>query len=105
MSRTLDDLLDLTADALRRGDLAALPDLTQAILAQADTPPRDQATADRLRAKADRNTRLLQAAGRGVRAARTRLGDITTGPVLTTYDAHGRRESLAASDPIPARRV
>jgi hypothetical protein len=52
MSRTLDDLLDLTADALRRGDLAALPDLTQAILAQADTPPRDQATADRLRGAA-----------------------------------------------------
>ena len=105
MSRTLDDLLDLTAEALRRGDLAALPDLTEAISAQADTPPRDRATAERLQKKADRNTRLLQAAGRGVRAARARLGDITTGPVLMTYDARGRRESLAASDPIPTRRV
>jgi hypothetical protein len=105
MTPTLDSLLDLTADALLRGDLAALAGLTEAIEAQADTPPRDRAAAERLRAKADRNARLLQAAGRGVRAARARLGDIATGPVLTTYDARGHRESIAAVDPAAARRV
>jgi hypothetical protein len=105
MTPTLDSLLDQTADALRRGDLHALTELSQAIQAQADTQPRDRATAERLRAKADRNVRLLQAAGRGVRAARARLGDIATGPVLTTYDARGRRESVAPLDTVPARRV
>jgi hypothetical protein len=105
MTATLDSLLDLTADALLRGDLAALPGLTRAIEAQADTRPQDRAMAERLRVKADRNARLLQAAGRGVRAARARLADIATGPVLTTYDCRGRRESVAAIDPCPARRV
>ena len=105
MTATLDSLLDLAADALLRGDLAALAGLTQAIEAQADTPPQDRAMAERLRVKADRNARLLQAAGRGVRAARARLADIAAGPVLTTYDSHGRRESVARLALGPTRRV
>lgn len=99
----LETLLDQTAEALLRGDLAALPGLTEAI--EAATPPRDQPSAERLRAKAERNARLLQAAARGVKAAKARLADITSGPVLTTYDARGRRESVAPFAMGQERRV
>jgi hypothetical protein len=99
----LETLLDQTAEALLRGDLAALADLTEAI--GAAPPPQDQISAARLRAKAERNARLLQAAARGVKAARARLADIALGPVLTTYDARGRRESVAPLGSAPARRV
>jgi hypothetical protein len=99
----LETLLDQTAEALLRGDLAALPELTEAI--GAATPPHDRISAERLRAKAERNARLLQAAARGVKAARARFADITSGPVLTTYDARGRRESVAPLGAGPTRRV
>ncbi len=94
----LEDLLDQTRDALLAGDLAALAQLGPLVEAQTDSPPRlDAAAARRLRTKADRNARLLQAAGRGINAARERLADITTGPTLTTYDARGRKAAFAAA--------
>lgn len=93
----LEDLLDQTRDALLAGDISALARLGPLVEAQADTPPHlDAEAASRLRHKAERNARLLQAAGRGLRAARDRLADIAAGPTLTTYDARGRKAALAA---------
>jgi hypothetical protein len=101
----LEDLLDRAADALLSGDLNTLDALTPQIETAAASPIPDRATADRLQAKAHRNARLLQAATRGVKAARHRLMEITRGPTLTTYDARGQKAAIAPIGPDPARRV
>jgi hypothetical protein len=102
MAPSLDDLLDQTSAALLSGDLTALARLSPLVETAASELPRDPAALARLKAKADRNSRLIAAAARGVRAARTRLGEIVRGPVLNTYDAQGRRESVG---PIPSGQV
>ncbi len=100
MATTLDSLLDATRDALLAGDFAALAGLGAGVAAEADRlPVLDAVAAQRLRSKAERNERLLQAAGRGLRAARDRMAEIASGPSLATYDSHGRKASLAG----PAR--
>jgi hypothetical protein len=96
MLERLDDLLDATRDALLAGDLAALTGLGDRVAAEVDRlPVLDARDANRLRFKAERNARLLQAAGRGLRAARDRMAEITSGPSLTTYDKEGRKARLA----------
>ena len=104
MTRRLEELLDQVAAALVRGDLAGLATLAPLIEAGADSLPRDRASASRIQRKAERNARLLQAAGRGITSARTRFADIVQGPVLTTYDARGRREAVAALPTGPVKR-
>jgi hypothetical protein len=99
----LEDLLDQAAEALLAGDLVALAALTPRI--ESAAPPQDRATAERLQAKARRNARLLEAATRGVKAARLRVAEITRGPTLTTYDARGQKAQIAPQGLIPARRV
>lgn len=101
----LETLLDQTATALLAGDLAALARLAPEIEAALDAPPPDRASAERLQWKAQRNARLLEAASRGVKAARLRMTEITRGPTLTTYDARGRRAELSPLGLTPARRV
>ncbi len=92
----LDGLLDATRDALLAGDLAALTGLGDRVAAEVDRlPALDARDAQRLRAKAERNAGLLQAAGRGLRAARDRMTEIASGPSLTTYDKDGRKARLA----------
>jgi hypothetical protein len=94
----LDDLLDQAFAALLRGDLAALAGLDARIDAAAGAlSGLGVAAARRLQRKAERNARLLQAAGRGLRAARDRMEDILSGTGLTTYDARGRKSALAGS--------
>lgn len=106
MSMHLEQLLDQTRDALVAGNFAALADLAVRVEAAAATFPRlDQPTARRLRTKADRNAKLLQAATRGIKAARQRLTDISAAATLSTYDARGRREVIAVSSALQPRRV
>lgn len=106
MQASLDDLLDQTRDALVIGNLEALAKLAPQVEALAGNLPQiDRQTADRLRRKADRNARLLQAASRGVRAAQQRLSEISAGASLVTYDARGRRETLSGSSIQMPRRV
>jgi hypothetical protein len=100
----LEDLLDRAAEALLSGDLALLARLTPQI-ESAIPATADRGLAERLHRKAQRNARLLDAATRGVKAARQRLTEITQGPSLTTYDALGRKAALAQADLTPARRV
>jgi hypothetical protein len=89
-----DAVLDRTYAALLRGDLAALGPLAAELAALPALQRLDRGTADRLGAKVARNSRLMQAAARGVRAARGRLTEISAEPALTTYDARGRRLSV-----------
>ena len=106
MQTPLDDLLDQTRDALVIGNLAALAELAPRVGALAESLPQvDQPTAERLRRKADRNARLLQAATRGVRAAQQRFRDISAGASLVTYDSRGRRETLSGASVRMPRRV
>jgi hypothetical protein len=96
----LDDLLDQAFAALLAGDLAALSGLDARIVAAADAlPALGQTAARRLQQKAERNARLLQAAGRGLRSARDRMAEILSGSCLSTYDVQGRKSALAG----PAR--
>jgi hypothetical protein len=92
----LDDLLDQVRAALLSGDLSALSALDEQIFAASNRlAAPDMATAHRLHRKAERNARLLQAAGRGLRAARERMAEIVSGPGLATYDARGRKAALS----------
>lgn len=100
----LETLLDQAAAALLAGDLVALARLAPEIEAARIAPP-DRASAERLQVKAQRNARLLEAASRGVKAARLRMTEITRGPTLTTYDARGLRAEIAPLGLTPARRV
>lgn len=101
---SLETLLDAAAEALLAGDLQALSRLTPEIESARLAPP-DRASAERLHAKAQRNARLLQAATRGVKAARLRVAEITCGPTLTTYDARGQKAQLPTGGSEPPRRV
>ncbi len=100
----LETLLDQVAAALMAGDLASLARLTPGVEAARITPA-NRAEAERLQMKARRNARLLEAATRGVKAARLRMTEIARGPTLTTYDARGQKAEIATLDCIPARRV
>lgn len=102
----LDHSLDRLRAALRRGDLAELALAATAIEAQLtalDQPP-DEAILHRLRGKAERNLKLLEAAARGLRAARHRLQEIAAGGRgLSTYDMRGQRADLGAGGSIGRR--
>lgn len=100
----LEDLLDQAAAALLAGDLAALARLTPGIAAARITSV-DRAGAERVQRKAQRNARLLDAATRGVKAARLRMTEIARGPTLTTYNARGQKAEIAPLGLEPARRV
>ncbi len=100
----LDALLDRAAEALLAGDFAELAALAPQI-DSAELAVTDRASAERLQEKALRNARLLEAATRGVKAARHRMTEITRGPTLTTYDARGQKAAILPLGPEPARRV
>jgi hypothetical protein len=99
----IEDLLDQVAQALFVGHLDQLAALTQQI--ESAGLPQDRTSAERLHAKAQRNARLLDAATRGVKAARLRVAEITRGPTLTTYDARGHKALIPQQGTGPSRRV
>ena len=97
LERMMDDL----HEALRQGQLPLIETLVPRIEAEVEKGAvRDQVMLERLHAKAIRNGHLLAAAGRGIRAAQTRLSeikDVRSG--LTTYDRSGMRmDRLARSN-------
>jgi HAMP domain-containing protein len=102
----LEDLLDKVAEALLAGDLSLLATLAPKVEAGVATlSTRDPVRADRLRAKAGRNARLLDAAARGVKAARNRMSEIARGHALTTYDSRGQRATIASVGLAAVHRV
>lgn len=89
----LEGLMDDLHEALRHGQLS----LIESLLARIETEVgkaegQDHHALRRLHAKAVRNGRLLEATGRGIRAARNRLAEIdAVRNGLTTYDRSGLR--------------
>jgi len=101
----MEELLDRTQEALVAGELMALSPLAEAMDRLASSlGPVDPAIVDRSRLKAERNGQLLQAATRGVRAARGRIAEILAEPALTTYDARGQKGSLGQVSNQPPKR-
>lgn len=106
----LDRLLEQEREALVSGDLARLPaliaDKERLLAALERGAPPGAAALERLRARATANQVLLDAALRGVRAARARLETARSGgPALSTYDARGKAESHAPARPNVERRA
>lgn len=95
----LEDVLDRIADALQRGALKELEPLNRLIMAQME----NRAALDPTRAKgvqwrAARNATLLQAAARGVRAARSRIDGLQgASATFSTYGADGRMVQVGRS--------
>lgn len=91
----LSDLLDSLHAALIAGKFDQLAALEQAIRDACARLPRDPALAATLRAKAQRNDRLLAASLRGLRAARRRIAELQALDAgHATYDPGGRKQHL-----------
>lgn len=92
--RTLIDVLDREGDALRAGDLSALPAIAEEkiqLSAEISKHPATGRDLEILRAKASANASLLAAAIRGIRAARNRLDALSeVRDVLSVYDPSGQ---------------
>lgn len=100
----LEALLDSAAAALIAGDFDALARLTPQI-ESLDLGTPDRKTAEILQAKALRNARLLDAASRGLKAAKHRMSEVTRGPTLTTYDARGQKAQISPLANVAVRRA
>lgn len=104
----IEELLDRVHAALLAGDLTALAGQLAQLEGFSPEALREVGAAGlaRLRAKADRNARCLEAAGRGLRAAQRRLAEIrAAGQGLQTYDGAGQRRTFAAAGQQIARRL
>lgn len=90
---SIERLLDQMHVAILAGDFATLVPLVpqlEAALTGLNRP--DQALLQRISGKAARNAACLLAAGRGVRAALRRLGEVRQNAAgLVTYDGAGKR--------------
>lgn len=86
-----------TMKAIRIGDLAAMADLaerTETALADLD-PQTDAERLKALRDQAGRNALALEAAAKGVRAARRRLAEVTSAREgVQTYDNAGNTQKI-----------
>lgn len=93
----LEAVVGETAAAIRAGNLAAMGDLaarTDAALAEIEGET-DTGRIEALRALAHRNAIALEAAGRGVRAARRRLSEIISARGgVKTYDNTGKTQKI-----------
>ena len=99
-------VLDAMHGAVRAGDLAALAPLGDELEAALDGFPADPAALEGLRARAERNLACLEAAARGLRAARRRVEEVTAAARgLDTYDAGGRRQPIRAEGTALHRRA
>ncbi len=104
VERALDDV----QDCLQRGrlaDLAGPGDVIARLMPQM-AGLADLALAQRLRSKAARNAACLDAATRGVRAARRRIADVAAAQSgLATYDMRGRRAAVLPADSVLQQRL
>ena len=94
-------LLEQEFTALRQADFADLDEIAtdkEALLgALAAAPAPTAAALDALIVQANRNAACLQAASRGIRAARRRLAELRRAAEgLSTYDRNGRRNDAPA---------
>ncbi|NPD17516.1 flagellar biosynthesis protein FlgN [Xinfangfangia sp. D13-10-4-6] len=99
----LEGLLQQTRNALLEGDLTALDVLameTEAALE--NTGALDEKGLDRVRLLAGENATLIEAALRGVAAAKERL---SRPEAFSTYDSQGQRGLISSADPGKPRRI
>lgn len=104
--QTLESLLDDIRGRLAVADFAGLAGLAPALEATLanNALVKDPATLARVKAKAVENMTFLDAARRGVRAARRRMEEVrraTQG--LQTYDGKGQRADIAPLGPMAGR--
>lgn len=104
--------LEAALDQLHSCILAADFELLPKILAETERqlaklhPVPDRTVIERLKYKADRNSRCLQAAARGLRAAQRRLGEVSaTDAQLSTYTKSGKRSEVAMLPGAMAKRL
>ncbi|QCO55318.1 hypothetical protein EOK75_05730 [Pseudorhodobacter turbinis] len=86
-----------TAAAIRAGDFVAMAELAQRAESALDDldPQTDAARLTALRDLAGRNALALQAAAKGIRAARRRLLEVTTVRAgVQTYDNTGKTQKI-----------
>ncbi len=102
----LESLLDELRDRVRTADFSGLASLAprlETALSEIGNP-RDAGLLQRLKSKADENAALLDAARRGLRAARRRLDETRrTAQGLQTYDVKGRRADISPVGPTAGR--
>lgn len=103
-------LLDAQRHALRAGDFAALGPIgtrMEALFARVEaTAGQTRHDLVALKRQAEANGHLLEAARRGVQAARTRFGAIVeAGSQLRTYDDRGRTASVSFDAATMERRA
>lgn len=93
-------ILDAVHGALRRGDYAALPELTLAMDdAAGGLEQMGPHEVRMLQAKLERNAACLMAAARGLRAAKRRLAEIAQARSgLSTYGATGTLTRIGGPD-------
>ncbi|MGF6861801.1 hypothetical protein ABIE69_002374 [Rhodobacteraceae bacterium MBR-64] len=109
--RRLDAALNAEANALRGADFSGLEALIAEKARLTDQiaiarPAPTAATLERLRARAGHNAVLLQAALRGLRAARARIEALQNGGCdLRTYDRAGAAEPVSGPGPTLERRA
>jgi flagellar biosynthesis/type III secretory pathway chaperone len=104
------ELLDRECDALKRADFAALGSLAEEkerlIARLADAPPAAPEMLARLREKAERNARLLQAVQRGLDSAAATLRRMRApAEALDTYTQTGQRTRIGATQGSLTRRA
>lgn len=96
----LEQALDRVHALLLAANFSELPKIvseTEGLLAGLAGLP-DTAVAARLRAKATRNGQCLQAAARGLRSARRRLGEMAGNAAsLSTYTSRGKRSEVGCA--------
>ena len=106
MIAQLEDLLEAAARAVALADYAgaaALVPQIEAALAQLG-PQADARTLARLRRQAERNVVCLDAARRGLRAARRRMEEVRrSAQGLSTYDDKGKRHDLPHAGLVAGR--
>ncbi|MBS9717726.1 flagellar biosynthesis protein FlgN [Pseudohalocynthiibacter aestuariivivens] len=96
---SLEKLLDEERKKILLGDVVNVSRLAsqkEALLSRLGMSAEDAGQLSQLRAKADRNRELLEAAIRGIRNVTQRLEFLRRGqrPLLTTYDQSGQSQNL-----------
>lgn len=91
------ECLNAVGSALRQGRLGDLENLTDKLeAAMSDAAPIASESLLRIRRQAERNVALLQAAARGVRAARRRIAEIRAiGDGFVSYGPTGERDEAS----------
>lgn len=100
-------LLDQERSLLLKGDIAGLDPIAREkarLAPELGVTVTDEQNLQELRHKAMRNDQLLNAALKGVRAARTRLQEIRNGGApMTTYGTDGQRHAIGPTSTISRR--